>query len=70
MDWRCTNLEEEKGNHGGWVCGNSLGEIEGSEEWRGVEECGEKSEDRKDIDLGYEEQLARVKVVPVTEFVC
>jgi hypothetical protein len=49
---------------------NSLGEIEGSEEWRGVEECGEKSEDCEDIDLGYEEQFARVKVVPVTELVC
>jgi len=32
-----------------------------------VEECGEQSKDGEDVDLGYAEELGRVKVIPVSE---
>ena len=44
-------------------------EVERSEKPWGVDEGGEESEDREDVDLRNDEELGRVHVVPVTELV-
>lgn len=48
---------------------NVFGEVERSEEPWGVDEGGEESEDREYVNLRNDEELSRVHIVPVTEFV-
>jgi len=48
---------------------NLFRKVKCSEEQRGVDEGGEESEDREDVDLRNDEELGRVHIVPVTEFV-
>jgi hypothetical protein len=51
------------------VSSDGFGEIEGVDEDGSVEECGEKCEDREEMELGYAEQFRRVEIVPVAKLV-
>jgi len=44
-----------------------LRETEGTEKRRRVEESGEECHDGEEVELGHEEELCRVQVVPVTK---
>ena len=45
-------------------------EVECPKEGRGIEEGGEEREDAENVQLGHRQELRRVHIVPVAQFVC
>jgi len=68
LEWGEDHLEEKERDNSGWLGSNFLGEVEGPEERRCMQESGEEGQDREDVELGNGHHLCGVEVVPVAEF--